>query len=112
MLERFSSSDGDVVSGALKRLPYATTLSLGSRPVLFQGLPSIGASHPVHERTIVCTKRFGEPMSYSGDGIPFYGVNVACDAWHVQGAEVRGIALAATLRSRQHCPGLRRNRQD
>ena len=95
VVERFAGSDGDVSSGAMKRLPYVTTLSLGPRPVLYQGLSSTGASHPVYERTIVCTKRFGEPKTYSGDGIPFYGTNVAGDAWHVQGAEVRGIALAA-----------------
>ena len=77
VLERFGSADGDALAGALKRLPYRTTLSLGARPVLRQGLPSIGASNPVFERTIVCIKRFGEPMDYSGDGIPLYGVNVA-----------------------------------
>ena len=95
VLERFGSSDGDALAGAMKRLPYRTTLSLGTRPVLPQDLPSMGASNPVFERTIVCTKRFGKPMDYSGDGVPFYGVNVACDAWHVQAAEARGIALAA-----------------
>ena len=63
--------------------------------MLFQGLPSVGASHPVYERTIVCIKRFGKPTTWSGDGIPFYGVNVAGDAWHIQGAEARGIAVVA-----------------
>jgi len=79
VIDRFAVADGDVTSGALKRLPYVTTLCLGARPVLFQGLPSIGASHPVYERTVVCTKRFGKPTTWSGDGIPFYGVNVAGD---------------------------------
>ena len=40
VLERFSSSDGDVVSGAMKRLPYATTLSLGLSASIVPG-PSL-----------------------------------------------------------------------
>ena len=53
VIDRFAVSDGDVTSGAMKRLPYVTTLCLGVWPVLFQGLPSIGVSHPVYERTVV-----------------------------------------------------------
>ena len=95
VIDRFAASDGDVTSGDMKRLPYVTTLCLGARPVLKQGLPSIGANNSVYERTIVCTKRFGEPTTWSGDGIPFYGVNVVGDTWHVQGAESRGVAVVA-----------------
>ena len=95
VLDRLGDADGDASSGAQKHLPYRTTLGLGTRPMLRQGLPSIGANHPVFERTLVCTKRFGKPTDYSGDGIPLYGVDVACDGWHVQAAEARGIALAA-----------------
>jgi len=65
VLERFGDADGDASSGALKRLPYRTTLSLGTRPVLRQGLSSIGANNPVFERTIVCTKRFGSNLVFA-----------------------------------------------
>jgi hypothetical protein len=95
VLERLGDADNDASSEALKHLPYRTTLGLGTRPLLRQGLSSVGSNHPVFERTLACPKRFGEPLDYSGDGIPFYGVNVARDGWHVQAAEVRGIALAA-----------------
>ena len=95
VIDRFASSEGDVTSGAMKRVPYVTTLCLGPRPALSQGLSTIGSGNPVYERTIVCIKRFGRPTTWSGDGIPFYGINTVGDSWHVQGAESRGVAVAA-----------------
>ena len=89
VLSRLGDADNEVTSGAFKQLPYRTTLRLGSRPALTQGLPSVVANNPVFERTLACPRRFGSPLDYSGDGIPFFGVNVARDNWHVQGAEVR-----------------------
>ena len=108
VIERFAGSDGDVMSGAMKRLPYVTTLCLGARPVLYQGLPSIGASHPVYERTIVCVKRFGKPKTYSGDGIPSSGSMSRVTRGMSKEPKFVG---SRWLQSRRPCPRLRRSRQ-
>jgi hypothetical protein len=95
VLERLGDADGDAVFGCVETFAVQDHAQPRGPAGLASGPLLRWANHPVFERTIVCTKRFGKPVDYSGDGIPFYGVNVACDSWHVQAAEARRIALAA-----------------